>query len=60
MRGEEKRAIRSGECFDASQEIPGQLAEDLPVHRPGAKLALLVTFALLVVGVLGGIVWRAT
>jgi tetracycline resistance efflux pump len=57
MRGEEKRAIHEGEVFDDSQEIPGQLAEDLPVHRPGAKLALIVPFVLLVVGVLAGIVW---
>ncbi len=57
MRREERRAILEGELFDDSQEIPGQLAEDLPVHRPGAKLALIVPFALLVVGVLGGIAW---
>ena len=38
-------------------DIPGQLSEDLPVHRPGAKRALVVPFALLVVGVLVGIVW---
>ena len=57
MRGEERRAILEGEPFDDSQEIPGQLSEDLPVHRPGAKLALILPFVLLVVGVLGGIVW---
>jgi tetracycline resistance efflux pump len=57
MRGEERRAIYDGECFDAGEDIPGQLSDDLPVHRPGAKLALLMPFVLLVVGVLGGIVW---
>jgi tetracycline resistance efflux pump len=57
MRAEERRAILEGECFDDSEDIPGQLAEDLPVHRPGAKLALIVPFLLLVAGVLGGIVW---
>jgi tetracycline resistance efflux pump len=57
MRTEERRAILEGECFDDSEEIPGQLAEDLPVHRPGAKNALIVPFAMLVLGVLGGIVW---
>ncbi len=57
MRSEERRAILEGECYDDSEDIPGQLAEDLPVHRPGAKLALIVPFALLVAGVLGGIVW---
>ncbi|GAB2756857.1 Na+/H+ antiporter NhaC family protein [Nocardioides salsibiostraticola] len=57
MRAEERRAILEGQCFDSDEEIPGQLAEDLPVHRPGAKLALIVPFALLVAGVLGGIIW---
>ncbi|GAA0971686.1 Malate-2H(+)/Na(+)-lactate antiporter [Nocardioides aquaticus] len=57
MRAEERRAILEGRCFDESDDIPGQLAQDLPVHRPGAKLALIVPFVLLVVGVLGGIVW---
>lgn len=57
MRGEEKRAILEGETFDDSEDVPGQLSEDLPVHRPGAKLALVVPFLMLVAGVLGGIVW---
>ena len=57
MRTEERRAILDGECFDDSEDIPGQLAEDLPVHRPGAKNALIMPFAMLVLGVLGGIVW---
>jgi tetracycline resistance efflux pump len=57
MRAEERRAILEGELFDAEQEIPGQLSEDLPVHRPGAKLALIMPFVLLVAGVFAGIVW---
>lgn len=57
MRTEERRALLEGECFDDSEDIPGQLSGDLPVHRPGAKLALIVPFVLLVIGVLGGIVW---
>ncbi len=57
MRAEERRALVEGKTYDHDDEIPGQLSEDLPVHRPGAKLALVVPFGLLVVGVLGGIVW---
>jgi Na+/H+ antiporter NhaC len=57
MRGEERRALLSGQPYDDAEDIPGQLAEDLPVHRPGAKRALVVPFLLLVGGVLGGIVW---
>lgn len=57
MRKEERRAIAEGQTYDASEEIPGELAEDLPVHQPGAKRALVIPFLLLVVGVLGGIVW---
>ena len=46
MRAEERRAIMDGQPFDGSEEIPGQLAEDLPVHRPGAKLALIMPFVI--------------
>lgn len=57
MRKEERRAIAEGRTYDATEEIPGELAEDLPVHEPGAKRALVIPFLLLVAGVLGGIVW---
>ncbi|SDR80781.1 Na+/H+ antiporter NhaC [Paraoerskovia marina] len=57
MRREEERAVTEGRPFAESAEIPGELSEDLPVHRPGAKRALVVPFLLLVVGVIGGIVW---
>ena len=57
MRAEEKRAILEGETFDSSEEIPGQLSAELPVHRPGAKRALIMPFVMLVVGVFAGIVW---
>ena len=56
MRGEERRALVEGETYDSDDDIPGQLSQDLPVHRPGAKRALVVPFGLLVLGVLGGIV----
>lgn len=57
MRAEEKRAVAEGKTYDASLDIPGELSEDLPVHSPGAKRALIVPFLALVVGVLGGIVY---
>lgn len=57
MRREERRAIVDGHAFDPDVDVPGQLSDDLPVHRPGAMRALIVPFVLLVVGVLAGITW---
>lgn len=57
MRREEHRALASGELFDPAEEVPGQLSDDLPVHDPGARRALIVPFALLVIGVFAGIIW---
>lgn len=57
MRREERRAVEEGETYQQGDDIPGQLSDDLPVHRPGAKRALVVPFVLLVAGVLVGIVW---
>ncbi|CAN5584956.1 Na+/H+ antiporter NhaC family protein [soil metagenome] len=57
MRKEERRAVEEGHTFDSSLAIPGELAEDLPVHESGAMRALIVPFLALVVGVLGGIVY---
>ncbi|MBD8868988.1 Na+/H+ antiporter NhaC family protein [Nocardioides donggukensis] len=57
MRREEKRALVDGHTYDRDEEIPGELAEDLPVHEPGAKRSLVVPFLALVVGVVGGMVW---
>lgn len=57
MRAEERRAVHEGHTFDDSLAVPGELAEDLPVHEPGAKRALIVPFLALVLGVLGGIVY---
>ena len=57
MRTEERRAIVEGATYNKDETIPGELAEDLPVHEPGAKRALVIPFVLLVAGVLGGIVW---
>ncbi|GAA1824540.1 Na+/H+ antiporter NhaC family protein [Nesterenkonia flava] len=57
MRKEEHRALTQGQLFDPNDDVPGQLSEDLPVHDPGARRALIVPFALLVAGVFIGIVW---
>ena len=57
MRTEERRALVDGDPHGDDADIPGQLSEDLPVHRHGAANALVVPFVLLVVGVLGGIAW---
>ncbi|MDC4232878.1 Na+/H+ antiporter NhaC family protein [Actinomyces sp. B33] len=56
MRGEERRAVTRGHVYDPDQQIPGQLADSLPRHEPGAMRALIVPFLVLVVGVVGGIV----
>src|SRR5690606_38081188 len=57
MRTEERRALVEGEVHGDDADIPGQLSEDLPIHRHGAANALVVPFVLLVAGVLGGIGW---
>lgn len=63
MRTEERRAIQEDQPFEPGVEIPGQLSEDLPVHHPGSRRALIVPFVVLIIGVLAGILltgWRAT
>lgn len=57
MRSEEHRAITEGRTYKPGEEIPGEIAEDLPVHHPGAMRALIIPFVLLVLGVMAGIVW---
>lgn len=53
MRTEERRALVENEMYADDAEIPGELSEDLPVHRPGALRSLIVPFVALVVGVIG-------
>ncbi|MCA5891902.1 Na+/H+ antiporter NhaC family protein [Isoptericola sp. NEAU-Y5] len=57
MRREERRAVTDGRPYAEGTDLPGRLSEDLPVHRPGAKRALVVPFVLLVLGVVAGIAW---
>lgn len=53
MRREEERAIQQNEPFNAADGVPGELADDLPVHDPGKMRALIIPFVVLVVGVVG-------
>ncbi|NDR54603.1 Na+/H+ antiporter NhaC family protein [Actinomyces sp. 565] len=55
MRREERRAVATGSLYDPGEQIPGQLTDSLPRHEPGARRALIVPFAVLVAGVVGGI-----
>ncbi len=57
MRREERRAISEGRPFADGDVVPGQLSDDLPVHEPGLRRAVIVPFIALVFGVLAGIVW---
>ncbi|MEJ1154772.1 Na+/H+ antiporter NhaC family protein [Microbacterium marmarense] len=57
MRREERRAIVEGRPYADGEVVPGQLSDDLPVHEPGAKRAIIVPFVALVIGVLIGIMW---
>ncbi|OKL47108.1 sodium:proton antiporter [Boudabousia liubingyangii] len=53
MRTEEHRAIREGETYAATDEIPGELGDDLPVHPEGKIRSLVIPFIALIVGVVG-------
>ncbi|WP_245690731.1 Na+/H+ antiporter NhaC family protein [Actinomyces ruminicola] len=55
MRREESRAASTGGLYDPDEQIPGQLTDSLPRHEPGAMRALIIPFAVLVAGVIGGI-----
>lgn len=52
MRKEERRALKKNRMYGKKAEIPGELSEDLPVHRPGAMSSIIVPFVALVLGVI--------
>src|SRR5690625_1777594 len=56
MRTEERRALTEGKVYADGAIIPGELSEDLPVHYPGVRRALVVPFLALVVGVFTGLI----
>lgn len=57
MKKHEERAQTSGELFDPTKEIPGQLKEDFPVHAYGRVKDLIAPIITLVVVTLGMMVW---
>ena len=54
MRTQERRAVRGDGLFNDHEETPGQLTDDMPSHEPGAMRALILPFAVLIVGVVAG------
>src|SRR5699024_3767271 len=54
MRSQERRAVRGDGLFNENEETPGQLTDDMPSHEPGAMRALILPFAVLIVGVVLG------
>ena len=57
MKKQEERAQTTGELFDPTKEIPGQLKEDFPVHAYGRVKDLIAPIITLVVVTLGMMVW---
>ncbi|MCK6211244.1 Na+/H+ antiporter NhaC family protein [Georgenia sp. EYE_87] len=57
MRKEELRTLRDGRPYAPGRKVAGELAKELPEHRPGSIGALVLPFLALVVGVVGAIVW---
>lgn len=53
MKKHEERAQETGQLFDPSKEIPGQLKEDFPVHSHGKVRDLVLPIVTLVVVTLG-------
>lgn len=54
MRKEEQRAALGHGVMAEGDDAPGQLTDDLPKHESGSIKALIVPFAVLVIGVIGG------
>ncbi|MFC6039485.1 Na+/H+ antiporter NhaC family protein [Paenisporosarcina macmurdoensis] len=57
MKKHEQRAIETGEVFDPTKDIPGQLKEDFPVHSHGKVSDLVLPIVTLVVATIGAMVW---
>ncbi|SIT91888.1 Na+/H+ antiporter NhaC family protein [Edaphobacillus lindanitolerans] len=54
MRRHERRALETGELFDPSKQIPGELKEEFPVHNHGRVIDLVLPIVLLVAVTFGG------
>jgi Na+/H+ antiporter NhaC len=57
MKKHERRAIETGEVFDPTKDIPGQLKEDFPVHSHGKVSDLVLPIVTLVIATIGAMVW---
>lgn len=57
MKKHETRAITTGELYDSSKDIPGEMKEDFPAHSYGKVTDLLLPILLLVAGTVGAMVW---
>ncbi len=54
MRTEEQRAVQGGGLQNPNDDTPDPFAEDMPKHEPGAMRALIIPFAMLIIGVVAG------
>ncbi|MEI5907849.1 Na+/H+ antiporter NhaC family protein [Bacillus spongiae] len=57
MKVHEARAIESGEVYDKTKDIPGELKNDLPVSEKGQVIDLILPIIALVVGTIGTMIW---
>ncbi|MEW4221225.1 Na+/H+ antiporter NhaC family protein [Rossellomorea marisflavi] len=57
MRDHEVKAIQTGELYDSSKEIPGELKNELPVSPRGTVGDLVWPIVALVVGTVGAMLW---
>ncbi len=48
MRTHEERAMEAGILFDANKEIPGEMNENLPLHKEGSPMALIMPLVALI------------
>ena len=57
MRNHEERAITTGQMYDPSKEIPGEVKEELPTSKNGTIGDLIWPIATLFIGTIGAIIW---
>ncbi len=57
MKEHETRAQETGELFDSSKDIPGELKSNLPESKGGTVLGLILPILALIVGTVGMMLW---
>ncbi|MET3576357.1 Na+/H+ antiporter NhaC family protein [Bhargavaea ullalensis] len=57
MRKHEIRAVETGELYDPSKAIPGELKEEFPVHNHGRVIDLVLPIVTLVAVTVGGMLF---